>query len=59
MFSYYLLRHDVVKEPRLKKRNFKKFKILELKTRNTMLRNSQDKKIKNNLENQDKTKNAL
>jgi len=61
MFSYYLLQRDVVKEPQgpcLKKsRNFKKFKILEFKTRNTMSRNGQDKKNEiSYLENQDKTR---
>jgi len=64
MFSYYFLRRDVVNELQglcLKKsRNFKKFKILEFKIRDTMSRNGQDKKNKIfYLEDQDKTRNAF
>jgi len=64
MFSYYFLRRDVVNELQglcLKEsRNFKKFKILEFKIRDTMSRNGQDKKNKIfYLEDQDKTRNAF
>ena len=59
MFSYYLLWRDEELQglylKKKKSRNFKKFKILESKTRNTMSRNGQDKKNEIfYLENQDK-----
>ena len=43
-----------------KSKNFKKFRILEFKTRNTMSRNDQDKKNEiSYFENQDKTRNEI